>query len=73
MLNNEWFEWYEEVILPDLMKTFYVLQNSKVSYTNLKDKVSFNPLHTTNLSGIDNKVTSFILKNDEKQRSRRNK
>jgi hypothetical protein len=73
LLNNEWFEWYEEVILPDMMKTFYVLQNSKVSYKNLKDKVSFNPLHTTNLSGIDNKVTSFILKNDEKQRSRRNK
>lgn len=72
MLNNEWFEWYEDVILPDLMETFSLLQNSKVSYKNLKDKVSFNPLHTTNLSGIDNTVTSFILKNDEKRRSKGN-
>lgn len=72
MLNNEWFEWYEDVILPDMMETFSLLQNSKVSYKKLKDKVSFNPLHTTNLSGIDNTVTSFILKNDEKRRSKGN-
>jgi len=70
MINNEWFEWYEDVILPDMMETFSLLQNSKVSYKKLKDKVSFNPLHTTNLSGIDNTVTSFILKNDKKRRSK---
>ena len=70
-INNEWFEWYEEAILPTMMETYNILQTSKVSYTNLKDKVSFNPLHTTNLSGIDNTVTSFILNSNEKQRSKR--
>ena len=67
-INNEWFEWYEESIVPIIEPTLLALRASKVDYKVLKETASFDPVHTTNLSGIDNKVTSFILKSNEKQR-----
>ena len=71
MLNNEWFEWFEDSIAPMVHTPYQVLQNSKVSYSELKKNVSFNTTSGANLSGIDDNVASFILNNTEEKRSKR--
>ena len=69
-INDEWFQWYEDTILPLIRNAFNVYKHSKLNISDLKDEVQFNTTSGTNLSGIEDNVASFILESSRKRRSK---
>jgi len=69
-INDEWFQWYESTILPMIVKSFNLLQSSTVDRSELQYDSQFNSTSSTNLSGIEDNVASFILKSSKKQRGK---
>ena len=72
-INDEWFQWYEETIMPMIGKAFDLFKSSLVNRKDLQYDSQFNTTTGSNLSGIEDNVASFILNTKEKQRSKRNK
>jgi len=71
-INDEWFEWYEEEIMKLIGKAYDYYIQSKNNIQDMKSKSEFNSSDNANLSGIDDKVTSFILDSSRKRRSKGN-
>lgn len=65
--NDEWFQWYEEEILPLIHRAFDFYRNSKENLQELKHDSNFNTSTTTNLSAIEDVVTSFILNSKKRE------
>lgn len=68
-INDEWFQWYEEEILPMIKKTFSYYTASKMSIKQLQHESEFNTNSGSNLSGIEDTVTRLILKSSKEQRA----
>ena len=73
LINDEWFQWYEENIVPDMQNAIDFYKQSKVSISDLAAKAEFNTTSTPNLSGIEDNVASFILESSRKRRKKENK
>ena len=68
-INDEWFQWYEDQVMPLVGNAFAFHTNSSINANSMKEKSSFNTTSNANLSGIDDNVTSFILDSSRKRRS----
>ena len=71
-INDEWFQWYEETIMPMVAEAYDLWKSSLVNRKDLQYDSQFNTTTGSNLSGIEDNVASFILNTKEKQRSKRN-
>ena len=60
--NAEWFEWYEEEIQPMMIEASLSLRSSKTNIADVQNSVKFNTSNTSNLRGIEHKITSVMLK-----------
>ena len=58
--QQEWFDWYTEQVIPMRSKS-YRSYEARIERDKIKDLIKFDTTTTTNIRGIDNKVSSFIV------------
>ena len=67
--HEEWFEWYEQAIIPDRKLAYNNLVLKRQSLDNVKIG-HFDTTNTTNLRGIEKNVSSFIVNPKSKRVNR---
>ncbi len=70
-MNDEWFQWYEETIVPMVSQAFEMFKSYRLDTNELQKNSQFNTTSSTNLSGIEDNVASFILKSNREKRSKK--
>lgn len=67
-INDEWFQWYEDSILPMIIKAHTFYNSRDIDLKSLQNDSQFTTNSGSNLSSLEEGVSSFILNGSRKLR-----